>query len=327
LTYDPDSFVRRIDRELEVKGPTLLAVHLTLAHWPYTWAGSSPVYDDTPKKSLSRVYEEAVSRVDRQFGAVLTTLREHGVLDNALVFVLSDHGEDLAVEHADETGSKLDPRFDPAKLYGHGTSVFSRHQYHVVLAARAFGNASLKLQAGSAIDEPVSLEDVTPTIAHLLSVQPSQPFDGISLLPFLRKEPAKDAFANRIRFTETEFNPAGLSKGTFATPSAMREATKFYVVDPETDRVLLREEDIDLVLEKRQYAAFRGSRMVVAFPSGDRAISTMDLGLLHPPATQPIRLTRAMLEADPEASALWQALQAKFPELKTRVAFASDQPS
>jgi len=327
LTYDPDSFVRRIDRNLDVRGPTLLAVHLTLAHWPYTWADSSPVYHDTPKRSVREVYEEAVARVDQQFEAVLTTLRRHGMLDNALVFVLSDHGEGLGDKHEGESGSKLDYRFDPAKLNGHGTSVFSRHQYHVVLAARTFGNASLQLRPGSIVAEPVSLEDVTPTIAALLSLQPSQPFDGISLLPLLRQEPAKDAFAHRIRFTETEFNPPGFIMGTFATPSALRTAASFYRVDPETDRVQLREEDLDVVLAKRQYAAFRGSRMVVAFPSPDPEVSTLELGLLNPPATQPIPLSRTMLEADPETGTLWQALQARFPDLRTMVAFAPDQGS
>lgn len=321
LTYDPDSFVRRIDRNLEVKGPTLLAVHLTLAHWPYRWAGSPP---EEPGSDVRIVYEKAVARLDQQFDAVLATLRDHGVLDNALVFVLSDHGEDLGEEHEGEAGSILDARFDPAKLYGHGTSVFSRHQYHVVLAARAFGNASLKLRPGI-VTEPVSLEDVTPTIAALLSLQPTRPFDGISLLPLLQQQPAKHAFADRIRFTETEFNPPGLSLGTFATPSALRTAASFYRVDPETDRVLLREQDLDVVLAKRQYAAFRDSRMVVAFPSADPGVSTLELGLLQLPATEPTRLTRAMLEADPSAGALWQALQTKFPDLRTKVLLAPNQ--
>jgi len=325
LTYDPDSFVRQIDRNLEVRGPTLLATHLTLAHWPYTWDDNPPIQGDRAK-SVREVYETAVSRLDQQFADVLSTLRRHGMLDNALVFVLSDHGEDLADKPEHEAGSKLDSRFDPAKLYGHGTSVFSRHQYHVVLAARVFGKASLKLPAGSVVAEPVSLEDVTPTLAALLSLQPSQPFDGRSLLPLLQQEPARDAFANRIRFTETEFNPPGFIMGTFETPSALRAAASFYKVDPETDRVLVREEDLDIVLEKRQYAAFRGSRMVVAFPSPDPAVTTLELGLLDLPDTQPTRLSRTMLEADPDAGALWQALQARFPDLGTKVALAADPP-
>jgi arylsulfatase A-like enzyme len=325
LTYDPDSFVRRIDRELEVRGPTLLAVHLTLAHWPYTWAGSTPVYHDTPKRSPREVYEEAVLRVDQQFESVLTMLERHGMLDNALVFVLSDHGEDLG-EEEDDAGSKLDSRFDPAQLYGHGTSVFSRHQYHVVLAARAFGKASLELQPGTVVAEPVSLEDVTPTLADLLSLQPAQPFDGVSLLPLLRQEPTRDAFANRIRFTETEFNPPGFIMGTFATPSALRTAASFYKVDPETDRVLVREEDLEIVLEKRQYAAFRGSRMVVAFPSSDPKVLTLEPGLVDLPATKPTPLSRAMLETDPDVGALWQALETRFPDLVPKVAFAAEPP-
>jgi len=323
LTYDPDSFVRRLDRNLDVNGPTLLAVHLTLAHWPYTWA-SSPAIEGEP--TSRQLYESAVARLDRQFEAVVSTLRRRGVLENAVVFVLSDHGEDLGDGH-EEAGSILDARFDPAQLYGHGTSVFSRHQYHVVLAARAFGNAAVKLPPGRVVSEPVSLEDVTPTIADLLSLQPKTQFDGRTLVPLLRDVPgAGAAFASRIRFTETEFNPPGLTLGTFATPSALRTAASFYRVDPETDRVLLREEDLDVVLAKRQYAAFRDSRIVVAFPASDSGISTLQLGALDLPATQPTVLSPALIEADPRSQALWAALQAKFPHLSRRVALAPDQP-
>jgi hypothetical protein len=37
LTYDPDLFVERIDREVRFDRPQFLHVHLTLPHWPYTW--------------------------------------------------------------------------------------------------------------------------------------------------------------------------------------------------------------------------------------------------------------------------------------------------
>ena len=39
------------------------------------------------------MYREAVHRADQQFGDLLAMLQRRGVLDNALVVVLSDHGE------------------------------------------------------------------------------------------------------------------------------------------------------------------------------------------------------------------------------------------
>ena len=41
VTYEPRHFVDRLDREFHIKGPSFLAIHLTLAHWPYSWAGQT----------------------------------------------------------------------------------------------------------------------------------------------------------------------------------------------------------------------------------------------------------------------------------------------
>src|SRR4029450_2802353 len=42
VTYRPRDFVERLEREIDVNGPAFIAIHLTLAHWPYSWAGRRP---------------------------------------------------------------------------------------------------------------------------------------------------------------------------------------------------------------------------------------------------------------------------------------------
>jgi arylsulfatase A-like enzyme len=87
--------MRRLERELEIEGPSFLAIHLTLAHWPYAWAGQ-PV--PTVPERYRDAYGAAVEEVDRQFGEVLELLERKGVLGNAIVVLLSDHGEALGAD-------------------------------------------------------------------------------------------------------------------------------------------------------------------------------------------------------------------------------------
>ncbi len=75
----------------------LAAIHLTAAHWPYFHA-------ETPLGLQNEITRWLQSRVPRgtadgrpHVRGVLEVLRSKGILDNALVVVLSDHGEALGI--------------------------------------------------------------------------------------------------------------------------------------------------------------------------------------------------------------------------------------
>jgi arylsulfatase A-like enzyme len=273
VTYDPDSFVRRIDRELETYRPAFLAVHLTLPHWPYTWATSSA--NLISKGNASTVYDQAVHRVDRQFGDLLAMLKGRGILDNAIVVVLSDHGE--ALGQSDDFMPEFFPDKDQKRTefqkWGHGTSVFSPHQYRVVLGMRAYGDASHLIPRPSLQHDPVSLVDLAPTILDLIGLPMANDFDGQSLVPLFR--PGKGAIldlTSRIRFTESEYNPQGFSFDKF-TASALAAAAQVYRLDSTTDRITVRPDKIDSIMSTRQYAALLNDSMAAAVPADgdDRA--------------------------------------------------------
>jgi hypothetical protein len=67
-TYRPQDFLDRLDRELSVAQPKMLFIHLTLTHWPYSWAGFTK--PSGPQDYRTR-YLRSVAAVDRQFGDVL----------------------------------------------------------------------------------------------------------------------------------------------------------------------------------------------------------------------------------------------------------------
>lgn len=314
--YDPSRFSARIENEVEFTGPTFLAVHFTLPHWPYVWGNAPVAAEDAPGLSTLK-YNEAVRRADGQFAAVMKFLESRGVLNNAIVCVLSDHGESL-----NAPGDILlppDKRYvvpgavTPLGLYGHGTSVLSPTQYSVVLGVRGYGAAALSRQPSRTISEPVSVEDIAPTVLDLLQVKrPDIHFSGWSLAGLLKNEhEAANAFKPRVRFTETEFNPPQLKAGVSTERIIAAKNAKYYHVDAATGRLEIREARLKKVLSGRQFAAIGAQRLLAAFPSTtdraykflliDRSGANMEVFDQPPTAFD-----------DAESLALWQGLKRRF---------------
>lgn len=107
---------------------------------------------------VADLYDGDVATADAVLGGMLTTLKREGILDRAILVVLSDHGDDLW-DH--------DAYWSP----GHGHSLY-QDILHVVLFFRAPG----LVKAGVRIKTPVSLLDVLPTVLDLIGI-PSEPQD------------------------------------------------------------------------------------------------------------------------------------------------------
>jgi arylsulfatase A-like enzyme len=311
VTYEPDSFVQRIDRALDAHQPLFLALHLTLPHWPFEWADSRlPQSDDGAARRWK--YLNTVRRADQQFGDLLDVLERKGLLANTVVVALSDHGEtfsdddnSLAAAFPDEDEASFE-----AQLNGHGTSVFSPGQYHTVLGFRAYGNAAPLLPAARRLTDPASLLDITPTILDLLRLPAANNLDGDSLLPLFNNQPgAATHFGNRIRFTESEYNPTGFNVDKMTT-SAIAAAAMVYRVDPRTDRLNVRPDGVVTILATRQYAALLGGTLAAAVPSG------LDDGLYRFVYMPP----RGGKSDDSQQARLRQALEERFS-----VRFAPDK--
>ena len=308
VTYDPQQFVDRLEDELEIEGPSFLAIHLTLAHWPYAWSGAQ-VPDTPPEYRVA--YGAAVAEVDRQFRSVMDLLGERGVLDNAIVVLLSDHGEALGGDddsmlRRTGTGTEI---WD--SLWGHGTSVLSPHQYTVLLALRAFGRARLPGAPGD-YDWPVSLEDLRPTLEDYVGGRATAGVDGVSLLPFLADPGRAPELSARVRFTETDFNTPSTLAGRYQASGIIDEAAAFYEMDPRSGWVQFRQDLLPELIERKQRAAI-SPESLLAFVPRQRG---SDWRYLYTSRRdpQPRRLeARPDPLADPEAARLWEALQARFP--------------
>jgi hypothetical protein len=310
VTYDPDTYIDMLDRGVRPAGPSFIAVHFTLTHWPYTWA-SGPAYSRAtgPIDELIAAYPAAVSRVDRQFGDLMNLLESRGALDNAIVILLSDHGESLG-EGLNIPGEPLNEEM----VYGHGTNVLAADQYDVLLAVRSFGAAVPQLSDRRLVTAPVSLEDVAPTVVDVLNIGANETFDGQSLLPLLTA--TSSGAPGRARFIETEFNPPGFDMNELMRASELENAAKSYRIDPVTDRVLVREENIADILASRQYAVLRDGNLLASLPVGEGETQNL---LFAPAGSPPVWLSGTPDAAEsPVASELWELLTQRFEPVRNR---------
>ncbi len=126
--YDADGFVASVLNRTAGSTPLFLAVHFESAHFPFATRHAEQEF--TTANPYWNRHAAALTVVDRQVGQLMDGLRQQGHLDDALVIVLSDHGEGLG-----EIEAQLTLGGEPASIsvYGHGADVVSDHANHIVL--------------------------------------------------------------------------------------------------------------------------------------------------------------------------------------------------
>jgi arylsulfatase A-like enzyme len=145
--------------------PFLAFLNYFDAHEPYlpsppfdrAFGAGGPQPDISVRRSWSALeiqrsmdaYDGAVAYLDEQIGRLLDGLRARGALDNTLVVITSDHGEQFG-EHG---------------LFDHGNSLY-RQVLQVPLTLSLPG----RVPAGSRVSEPVSLAALPATIVDLTGV-------------------------------------------------------------------------------------------------------------------------------------------------------------
>ncbi len=106
-------------------------------------------------------YDGSIAYLDARLGSLLQALRGRGLLDNTIVVVVADHGEEFG-EHG---------------VFTHGNSLYLP-SLHVPLVVVGPGAA-----AGARVAAPVTLRDLPATVLDLAGIRRS-PFPGQSLARF-----------------------------------------------------------------------------------------------------------------------------------------------
>ncbi|MFG0315934.1 MAG: sulfatase, partial [Planctomycetota bacterium JB042] len=110
-------------------------------------------------------YDGALRSVDRAFGAFLDGLEERGLLEETLIVVTSDHGE----EHGEHGAA------------GHGYNLHDEN----VRVPLLVGHPDLPTRR---VGTQVRLLDVAPTVVDLLGIEPPEEWKGTTLVPAIAGE-------------------------------------------------------------------------------------------------------------------------------------------
>jgi len=317
--YRPLDFVETLTGQVELpRQPTFLAIHLTAPHWPYHMGDTVyPARQATGYDEPYRLYQDALERTDGQVARILDWLEREGVLANAVVVLLSDHGEALVREGDSVLDGVEDPALANAPLLalGHGTSVLSTSQFQVLLAFRGYGAAAGRIAPGRDA-YAASLEDVTPTLLALLGRQPVHALDGVSLAGPLggagtsgRPAAGEAGVTPRVRFTETGFNSQAMRAKEFDPQRAAEQLAEYYEVDRDSGYVQLRADYVDHVRVNKQRAAIEGPWLLAAIPESDGP----QRFVLARRAGGEARLVAAD-DPDPVVHRLWRALRGRYGE-------------
>jgi arylsulfatase A-like enzyme len=148
----PDSFRYRF------RSPILRPVS------PWAWSDTPPTRltpaDLRPKQDM---YDGSIAYLDSQLGRLFRELDRRGLLDNTLVIVVADHGEEFA-EHG---------------VVNHGNTLYHR-SLHVPLIVRFPG----RVPQGRRVTQRASLRNLAATVLDLVGPSPTAELPGRSLARF-----------------------------------------------------------------------------------------------------------------------------------------------
>jgi arylsulfatase A-like enzyme len=123
------------------------------------------VFDEAASKfgtSYSDAYDQSINWMDRVVGYLMRNFEERGLLDETLIVIASDHGEEFR-EHGSE---------------GHARTLHREVIYVPLIFVLPF-----RLEPGVVVNRVVSNIDVWPTILDLVGLPPLPKADGVSLVP------------------------------------------------------------------------------------------------------------------------------------------------
>jgi len=181
---------------------TFVFLHLMEPHLPYEppepfaerardwWLGTGAAGDGAPAETepgskIRALYAGEVAYVDHLVGVFVDGLAELGLLDETLLIVTSDHGEEF-YEHAE-----IERRLynDPRQIWGIG---HGHTQYQELIGLPLIVRYPGEVAAGSRVDSMVQIHDLAPSILDWLGLDAPPEMTGTSLLPSLEGEPTRD---------------------------------------------------------------------------------------------------------------------------------------
>ncbi len=137
--------------------PSSRADLATLAGWHSTKLKKRSPHEVQLAKDC---YDDCIAYLDEQLGNLFAALNQQRLLENTVVVITSDHGEE----------------FGERERFGHGQSL-----HHEVTQVPLLIVAPARVPKGRVVREPATLRDLPATVVELLGLKNGSPFPGRSL--------------------------------------------------------------------------------------------------------------------------------------------------
>jgi arylsulfatase A-like enzyme len=175
--YLTDLFTRRAVEIVSRRrrGPFFLNLQYNAPHWPWQAPGD-PVHPDTANARSGgspETYARMVGSMDEGIGRILEALHASGAERDTLVVFTSDNGGE---------------RFSHMGPFSRSKMTLSEGGVRVAALARWPG----QIAPGSSSGQVAVTMDWTATLLALAGARPTQPLDGIDLMPALTGSPSSD---------------------------------------------------------------------------------------------------------------------------------------
>ena len=277
-SYYPNTFSHEVNQQLQHihDSPLFFAIHYTLPHWPYSWAETSPQQagDQFKLADKEAIYKKAIVRADKQVAKLLSLLKKQHRLDNAIIILLSDHGEVLYEKGSRITKASNYQGQGPSRLAtylkqytdttleesgGHGSDLLSPGQFFTLLSFHVTKNNQLINEIKN-VSTNVSLLDIKPTLLNFLSLKDQGNLDGVSLMDTITKniQPPQ----NRYFYMESGMFPnLSLSKR-----GLVKIAQEYFTVNPNNSHVELQKEKIKELKAQKLYAVLWKQWLLAIYP-------------------------------------------------------------
>ena len=266
VTYVPYLFNDEILEALGSDGPFFLAAHFCLPHYPFVNNLMPAVDLKGDSSGFPENYHNYLSMLrlaDKQVEDFFNKMAERGLLENTVVYLVSDHGEGFPGVDAEVRSGNPYASFKMDQ-FGHGTNVLSLPQYEVLISKIFFKNGEV-FGSGEKVERLSSLVDIGPDIARLLDMDFQS--DGVAL---------DYKVENRNVYIESSFSPTAVSSSRINEVALLQQAMDAYVVDPKGE-LRLAPRLYDALNAGKQRALVSSSGVVVAiYPDEKNSAFVMD---------------------------------------------------
>ncbi len=273
-TYFPDRFNSKLSRVIAESNnaPLFLAVHFCIAHTPFKWGDIQRHEFDKKTNIGNQRHFNAIYTADQQVGSLLDTLKKTGRLENAIIVLLSDHGEGLGYTTRNFTAELNIPAPNEVAhkfaisgyTYGHGSNLLEPELNQTILAINHYIHGKPKY-GPTRQDTPAILVDLAPTILDLAGLhgESLNNFSGTSLAPYIRNPLLKSP--SRPRYLETGLSPGALNAEVPSREMLLETMATYFQIS-QSGKVEIKESSYGEVIKAKRIAVVFENWQLTLYP-------------------------------------------------------------